>query len=155
MIDSSEIKELNCTNLKELAHIVKIHNEIPALWVEDFIINQDEIEEDKKRLRSKIQSKIVICFFIKDNDDIISFIWAEISELSTEILEIISLWTNIRYRNNGFATLLKNHLEKWARKQNKLKKIRSTVSTKNQTMFKLNKDLDYKVTSYNMTKEIK
>ncbi len=155
---SPVIIQLNHTNLKELSQIVKIHNEIPALWVENYIVNEKEIEEDTEKLLIKLKEETAFCFMIKDennNDSIISFIWVEIDTYSKDTLEIISLWTDKNYRKQGFAYLLKGNLENWAKKNGRFNKVRTTVNIKNQRMIELNKKLNYNVTSYTMTKILK
>ena len=154
-ISNYNYRSLNLKNRNELKQIAKIYLSLPSLWVENYSFDEKEIEDTVKDLIQKHKSENLFCYIIKDQNKIISFIWAETIKSNPEILNIISLWTHEDYRKEGLATYLKEKLENLARKQISIKKIITTVSVKNTKMIELNKKLKYEISMYKMLKNYK
>ncbi|MBN2857458.1 MAG: GNAT family N-acetyltransferase, partial [Candidatus Delongbacteria bacterium] len=70
-----------------------------------------------------------------------------------ETAEIISLWVAPEFRKKGIATVLKNRIEKVAIDKG-VKRIRTNVYSPNSTMLNLNLKLGYKITRYDLEKEL-
>ncbi|MCK4957689.1 MAG: GNAT family N-acetyltransferase [Candidatus Cloacimonetes bacterium] len=153
-IPDYKYRSLDVNSIDELRQIAKIHLSVPALWINNYSFEEIEIDSTVNDLLVKSKSNNLFCYIFENNNEIISYIWAETSNINPEILNIISLWTKDEYRNKGLGTFLKQLLEDWAKKQDLIKKIVTTVSAKNLNMIKLNENLEYKISSYNMVKEL-
>lgn len=148
------LKKLVANDLREFKFIAEMHESLPKTWINNYIIDHEEIEKTVKKLIEKHKTSNILCCVVEDNNQIIAFIWAEINEKDNEVLDIKSLWTNKNYRERGVATKLKIELEKWAKAQTDARKISTTVSANNKAMVLLNQKLGYEINYYTMTKTI-
>lgn len=148
------LRKLKETNLKEIRYITEIHESLPKAWIDNYIVDKDEIEKNARILTGKLKTSNAFCCIVEEKDQIISFIWAEVNRSNSKIVDIISLWTNESYRGEGIATKLKIELENWTRENTKAKKISTTVSSNNEKMINLNEKLGYEINYYKMTKSI-
>lgn len=153
-MDNCKVRKLGENDLKGFEFIAKIHESLPAAWIDNYAIDNIEIEKTARRLKDRHTTNDIFCSVVEDNDEIIAFIWAEINEEDNKILDIISLWTSQNYRRKGIATRLKLKLESWAKAQTDAKKISTTVSSNNKNMVQMNQKLGYEIKSYNMFKVI-
>lgn len=151
---NERVRIVNENNLQELNFIAKIHEELPMGWINDYIVDPNDIEQTFHRLIKKQHEHAIFCGIIENKNKIVSFLWAELSEKNPSVLDIMSLWTDLEYRRQGLATKLKVELEKWAKKQQGIKEIHTTVSKKNEKMVELNEKLGYETSYYRMIKQV-
>lgn len=127
---------------------------MPAAWITDFVVGEDAVQRTINRLVAKHDKDGVACFVAEYEDEIISFIWAEVNEKYQEIVDIYSLWTRPQYRGQGIATKLKRRLEQWVQEETSARQIQTTVNARNPGMVQLNQKLGYEVQSYKMVKKL-
>lgn len=151
---SKIVRILNEHDLQELKFIADVHEQLPAGWIAKYEVNQEDIDKTFHRLITKQHANRIFCAIIEHEQKIISYIWAEISEKSQAVVDIMSLWTDEDYRRQGVATVLKIELEKWAKLQPNVKMINTMVSKKNSKMIELNEKLGYEINYYRMTKQL-
>jgi len=130
-------------NDQVLYNIAKWHNETPRIWIPDYIPTEEEITETINRMKN---NESYIC--IAKEEDILGFIWAEKQEQDVMIL---SLYVDEAIRQKSVGTELKLQLEHWC-KENGIRKIKTTVHSKNKKMLSLNKKLGYESKMVHMEK---
>ncbi|WP_217586306.1 GNAT family N-acetyltransferase [Lentibacillus saliphilus] len=138
----------------ELYFIAKLHEKLPAGWIDDYQGSEETIQNTTKELVAKHQHQHVYCSIIEHQNKVISYIWAELNESNSKQVDIISLWTDEAYRGQGHAKQLKIALETWAKEDMHAEKIHTTVSSKNTNMVKLNEKLGYHTAYYRMIKPL-
>ncbi|MCK5760980.1 MAG: GNAT family N-acetyltransferase [Candidatus Delongbacteria bacterium] len=148
------IKKLDKTNLKEFRFIAETHEDMPRGWISDYTPDENEIINTENRLIELHKTLDIFCMVAEVDGSIVSFIWAEINKQNVKVIDIMSLWTDKDYRNKGIATQLKNELEIWCKTSTKAYKIRTTISSKNQSMILLNEKLGYRTDYYKMSKKL-
>jgi GNAT superfamily N-acetyltransferase len=126
-----------------LYNISKWHNETPRLWIEGYEPSEDDIKETMTRM---IDNESYIG--IVEDKSIKGFIWAEKQE---EDVMIMSLFVDESVRQSNLGTSLKEALETWC-KMNGIKKIKTTVHSKNKKMISLNEKLGYESKMLHMEK---
>ncbi|MCD8511717.1 MAG: GNAT family N-acetyltransferase [Bacillus sp. (in: Bacteria)] len=146
-------KRLTHEDVNSLFFIAQTHEALPAAWVHNYEISNEAIKATANQLIDKHKDNTVFCTVIENDDDIISFIWAEQNSTISNQVDIISLWTKEDVRGQGLAKKLKNELEIWA-KERGASQIHTTVSKANTTMIRLNEELGYEVEYYRMYKHI-
>lgn len=82
----------------------------------------------------------------------IAYAWAHY-EPSTAQVTIESLYVAPEYRQQGYATDLKQRIETWAKMQG-ARQLKGTVQQSNQAMIQLNEALGYRVEKYIMSKSL-
>lgn len=148
------LRRLKGNDLREFEFMSQTHESLPSAWVDNYIINIEDVEETVKRLVKRHNTKDIFCYIAEKDSEIISFIWAEINEIDKEIIDVFSLWTDERYRGQGIAYDLKIELEKWAKSETNANYINTTVSAKNKSMIYLNERLGYEILYHKMIKKI-
>ena len=142
---------ININEPAEIEFVCRNHLETPAIWISDYRVSDKDLQDNIENfLKSAKQDKLIV-LTARAGSDIIGFIWAEVSFENLEIINIISLWTEPRFRNQGIATDLKRELEIVA-KDKGFKKIRTNVYTPNMAMLDLNLKLGYKIIRYDLEK---
>ncbi|MCH4887175.1 GNAT family N-acetyltransferase [Acidaminobacter sp. JC074] len=132
-------------NDEVLYNIAKWHNETPRIWIPDYIPTEEEIAETIARMKDK---EAYIC--IAKDQVILGFIWAEKQDQDVMIL---SLYVDESIRQKSVGTELKLQLEHWCR-ENEIRKIKTTVHSKNKKMLLLNEKLGYESKMVHMEKII-
>lgn len=135
--------------------IAAVHESLPSAWVKNYSVNTEEIEKSVQRLLSMHKTPNILCCVAEVKGEIVSFIWAEVSEQSPKTIQIISLWTHEAYRGKGIATTLKIELERWGEQHPTAEEISTVVSAKNTAMLALNEKLGYETRYFRMVKVIK
>ena len=135
---------------KEVSHevlynIAKWHNETPSLWIPGYVPTENEINETIARMKS---NECYIC--IAKQEETEGFIWAEKQDND---MMIMSLYVNEVVRQKNIGTDLKLQLEYWC-KENNIRKIKTTVHSKNKKMLLLNEKLGYESKMIHMEKVI-
>ena len=153
-IETYILRQLKENDLKEFNFIAEIHESLPGAWVDNYNIDTEEIQKTIKRLIEKHKTDDIFCYIAEKNDEIISFIWAEVNQIDKDTIDIFSLWTNEKYRGQGIASKLKMELEKWVKSETNAKNISTTVSAKNRNIIDLNKKLDYEIIYHKMVKNL-
>lgn len=153
-MESYTFRILQKDDIKEFNFIAEVHESLPAAWINNYIIDDEEVKKTIEELVKRHKGSQILCCIFENNDEIIGFIWAEVNEDNSEVVDIISLWTSENYRGQGIATKLKIQLEDWTKNKTNAKKISTTVSAKNKAMLALNQKLGYEINSYKMTKMI-
>lgn len=121
------------------------HNETPRLWMPDYVPTEIEINETINRMKS---NKSYIC--VAEDGELKGFIWAEQEE--DEVM-ILSLYVHDSVRQQSVGTTLKENLEAWCIKEG-IKKIKTTVHSKNKNMLALNEKLGYESKMVHMEKRL-
>ncbi|EIM5219579.1 GNAT family N-acetyltransferase [Staphylococcus pseudintermedius] len=81
-----------------------------------------------------------------------AYAWAHYEPANAQVT-IESLYVDPEYRQQGYATELKQQIEKWAKSQG-ARQIIGTVQQSNQAMVELNEALGYRVDKYIMSKSL-
>ena len=128
-----------------LYSISRWHNETPRLWIPDYEPTEDEITETITRMKEND------CYIgIAVEDTIKGFVWAEKQDNSVMIL---SLFVDESVRKQNVGSTLKEGLEVWCKAEG-IKKIKTTVHSKNKKMIALNEKLGYESKMLHMEKII-
>lgn len=128
-----------------LERISKWHNDTPRIWMPDYEPTREAIEETVTRMKDNE------CYIgIAEDEDIKGFIWAEKQE---ESVMILSLYVDESVRQQNIGTYLKEALEVWCKIEG-IKKIKTTVHSKNKKMLALNEKLGYESKMVHMEKII-
>lgn len=126
-----------------LERISKWHNETPRIWIPDYEPSKEEIEETIERMTTNE------CYIGVAEDEVIQgFIWAEKKDNNVMIM---SLYVDEAVRQQNIGTYLKEALEAWCRIEG-IKKIQTTVHSKNKKMLMLNEKLGYEPKMVHMEK---
>ena len=147
------INLFNFNNDNEVEFICRRHLETPGIWIKDYSYSKEELKETELTFKENGQKDILIGLSAKLDTAIVGFIWAEKAIKKPDTVSIISLWTDPEFRKQGIATALKLELENVA-KDKGIKKIRTNVYSSNKSMLDLNLKLGYKITRYDLEKEI-
>ncbi len=136
---------VSTTNDDLLYSISKWHNETPRIWIKDYEPTEEEIWETINRMKSNE------CYIgIAEDESILGFIWAEKQE---DNVMILSLYVDDSVRQKNIGTYLKEALEVWCKIEG-VKKIKTTVHSKNKKMLALNEKLGYEAKMVHMEKII-
>lgn len=154
IIETYILRKLKENDLKEFKFIAEIHESLPGAWVDNYNIDIEEVKKTIKRLIEKHKINDIFCYIVENNNEIISFIWAEVNDIDKGTIDIFSLWTDEKYRGQGIALNLKIELEKWVKSETSAKNIATTVSSKNRNMIDLNKKLGYEIMYHKMVKRM-
>ncbi len=140
-------RQIHATTTKDelLYSIAKWHNETPRLWMPNYEPSEEEINETIERMKTND------CYIgVAEEDSILGFVWAEKDENSVMIL---SLYVDESVRQKNIGTYLKEALEVWCKIEG-VKKIKTTVHSKNKKMLLLNEKLGYESKMVHMEKLI-
>ncbi len=147
-----KMKRLTSKDVDILKFIAQIHESLPSAWIKDYTVSDDTVNKTTEELIYKHKKEQVFCSVIECNDAVISYIWAEVNKNNSKQIDIMSLWTDEKYRGLGHANKLKFALENWAKDEMSAEKIHTTVSNSNENMIQLNEKLGYKTEYYRMVK---
>jgi len=135
----------NTASNEVLYNISKWHNETPRLWIVGYEPTEEDIQETITLMKDNE------CYIgIAEDETIKGFIWAEKQENDVMIM---SLFVDESVRNSSIGTSLKEALENWCRSEG-IKKIKTTVHSKNRKMISLNEKLGYDSKMLHMEKII-
>lgn len=148
------MKRLGPEDQEAVYFIAKIHEGIPAAWIDNHQTSEESIRSLCADLQDRLYSYTNYVAVIRLEQRVISYIWAELNEEDWKQIDIISLWTDERYRGQGFAKQLKVGLERWAKQEMHATRIYTTVSSRNKEMIRLNESLGYETRYYRMVKEL-
>jgi len=152
-MNNLSIAPINTNDIAEVEFICLRHIETPALWIENYSFSEEELNEIRTDFLKAIDRNILFGLTAKTEKGIIGFIWAELLPKRPDVAEIFSLWISPEFRKKGIATELKNKIEKIAIDRG-VKKIRTNVYSSNKTMLDFNLKLGYKITRYDLEKEL-
>lgn len=153
-MENYKVKRLTYEDGKALSFIAKTHEELPAAWIDNYHVSAETIISTTEDLVAKHNTQDIYCSVIEQDNKVISFIWAEVNKGDSKQIDIISLWTDEKFRGLGLAKNLKLDLEKWAIDEMNAEKVYTTVSSKNDNMIKLNEKLGYQIHYYRMVKNL-
>lgn len=143
------MREILTTETALLMRIAHLHESIPKTYVDTYEVTDLDItlRYESMLLQMKHrQDKIIV---IEESDTLCAFLWYHISET----VHIKSTYVAPQYRNQGYATQLKRHIESIA-KANNIQTIYSDVHMNNKKMRQLNQKLGYEtVMDYHRTSD--
>jgi len=140
-------RQIHVQSSKEeiVAKIARWHNETPRLWMPEYEPTEKEINETIARMTNED------CYIgIAEDETIKGFIWAEKQDLDVMIL---SLYVDESARQQNIGTYLKEALETWCKIEG-IRKIKTTVHSKNKKMIAMNEKLGYEPKMIHMEKII-
>lgn len=135
-----------------LIKIAKWHNLTPKLWVANYRLSDEDVEETVQRIRSTKHADLFL-MIAEDKGQAQGFIWAYKQERPQDSVMILSLYVTEDYRGQGVATELKVLLEEWCRLEG-IKTIQTTTHYTNHNMIALNQKLGYVPGMVHMTKTL-
>lgn len=148
-LDSSTDEKLESL----IVQIAKWHNLTPKLWIFDYRVSAEEIEETIQKIKNTKDDDLYLAIAEDDEGQAQGFIWAHKQEKPKDSVMILSLYIKEDYRGQGVATNLKLMLEEWCRSEG-IKKIKTTVHYRNSSMIALNQKLGYAPGMVFMTKTL-
>lgn len=154
-VKTIKVRRLTYQDTETLYLVAEIHENMPRKWIKNYRVTEESINGTNETLLNKLKKTNIFCTVIELNEELLSYIWAEVNAKNEKQIDIISLWTKEQYRGKGYAKTLKLEVEKWALKEMKAEKIHTTVSANNELMLRLNEKLGYTTEYYRMTKELK
>lgn len=145
-------RRANLKDESEVKLLAEIDMTIPAKFDKDFVINEQMALDRAKFLKSVTESD----FFevvIDENKNIVGFhLVKKVPHFDKFAGRINTLWVSPKFRENGLATILKNHAEAWAIEQN-LDHLHTWVHSDNTKMISINKRMGYKIINYKFRKD--
>lgn len=140
-------------NYDELKTIALIHESAPQNWIENYKIEEKNIQRRVDYLYGKNNLiEIYVDIAVNNLGSIIGLHWIDILENNGDrFCQIMSLYVGPEYRKQGFATMLKKRGENWA-KNNGFNCLRTNISYRNENIMGLNLKLGYQVESLKMIK---
>ena len=129
------------------------HNMTPKLWIPNYKLSEEDIEETMEIILNIKKEDLFITIFEDERENIQGFIWANKEEETKETVMILSLYVTKDFRQYGVATNLKTLLEEWCRLEG-IKAIQTSVHYSNDSMLALNQKLGYIPGMVNMTKKL-
>ncbi|GAB6109816.1 N-acetyltransferase family protein [Fusibacter bizertensis] len=135
-----------------LTQIARWHNLTPKIWLKNYYVTEEAIDETIKKIKITSQSDLFIAV-AREADAIIGFLWGNRELDHKNTFMILSLYVENQYRNKGVASSLKTLLEKWCR-SNEITTIETTVHYTNKKMIALNQKLGYEAGMVTMRKNL-
>jgi len=135
--------DLKGTSTIDLHSISTWHNQTPRLWIPGYEPSSEEIDETINRMKN---NPCYVC--VAKDTELRGFIWAEREE---NAIMIMSLYVDESVRQSNVGTTLKESLEAWCLKEG-IKKIKTTVHSKNKKMIALNEKMGYESKMLHMEK---
>ena len=135
-----------------LRQIAKWHNLTPKIWMPDYRMTEQDIEDAVSRMVNTDPSDLFLMTASHESQPI-GFIWAYKQAPEKKSVMILSLFVLEAHRNSGVARQLKEALETWCAEEN-VEEIQTTVHFTNEKMLRLNESMGYKPGMVNMTKKV-
>lgn len=93
LMESYTFRILQKDDVKEFKFTAEVHESLPAAWINNYMINYEEVEKMIEELIKKHEGSQILCCVVENDNEIIGFIWVEVNEGNSEVVDIISLWT--------------------------------------------------------------